>query len=49
MCECVCVHFIYSRNVFYSTVATCTIMYIIMRSGAWVGGGASIMPAYFPA
>ena len=33
----VCVHFIYTRDVFCSTVATCTIMYIIMRGGAWVG------------
>ena len=37
VCVCVCTHFIYSRDVFCSTVATCTIMYIIMRGGAWVG------------
>ena len=27
----------YSRDVFCSTVATCTIMYVIMRGGACVG------------
>ena len=40
VCVCVCVHFIYSRDVFCSTVATCTIMYVIMRGGAWVGGAS---------
>ena len=40
MCVCVCVHFIYTRDMFCSTVATCTIMYIIMRGGAWVVGAS---------